>query len=103
MNFEVRYSAAARADLDRLYRFQVERGLAHGDFDVAERALVAIRDAEEQLARSPFIYRKAGDSPFLREMLIPFSDSGYVALYEIEDKQTVTVLAIRHQLEDDYH
>jgi ParE toxin of type II toxin-antitoxin system, parDE len=28
---------------------------------------------------------------------------GYVALFEIEDASTVTVLAVRHQLEDDYH
>jgi plasmid stabilization system protein ParE len=51
----------------------------------------------------PFVYRKAGDSPFLRELLIPFRGAGYVALYEIEDAAHVTVLAVRHQLEDDYH
>jgi hypothetical protein len=26
-----------------------------------------------------------------------------VALFEIDDQQTVTVLAVRHQREDDYH
>jgi hypothetical protein len=26
-----------------------------------------------------------------------------VALFEIEDAATVTILAVRHQLEDDYH
>jgi plasmid stabilization system protein ParE len=55
------------------------------------------------LSRSPFIYRKSGASPFLREVLIPFGSSGYVALFEIEDATTVTILAVRHQLEDDYH
>jgi mRNA interferase MazF len=29
--------------------------------------------------------------------------SGYVALFEIEDDHTVTVTAIRHQREEDYH
>jgi hypothetical protein len=29
--------------------------------------------------------------------------SGYVASFDIEDEQTVTVLALRHQLEDDYY
>ncbi len=48
-------------------------------------------------------YRKAGKSPFLRELVIPFGHSGYVALFEIEDAATVTILAVRHQLEDDYH
>jgi mRNA-degrading endonuclease RelE of RelBE toxin-antitoxin system len=36
-------------------------------------------------------------------MLIPFGDSGYVILFEIEDSTTVTILAVRHQREDDYH
>jgi hypothetical protein len=53
---------------------------------------------------SPFSCRKAAaDNPFIRELIIPFGASGYVALFEIEDGQTVTVLALRHQLEDDYY
>jgi hypothetical protein len=55
------------------------------------------------LKSSPFTCRKAGNSPFLRELIIPFGRSGYVALFEIEDASTVVVLALRHQLEDDYH
>ena len=51
----------------------------------------------------PLIYRKAGVDPFLRGMLIPFGRSGYVALFEVESASTVTILAVRHQLEDDYH
>ena len=52
---------------------------------------------------SPFSYRKVrADNPFLRELLIPFGAAGYVALFEIEEERTVTVLAVRHQLEDDY-
>jgi plasmid stabilization system protein ParE len=39
----------------------------------------------------------------MRELLIPFGRAGYVALYEIDGKDTVTVLAVRHQREDDYH
>jgi hypothetical protein len=51
----------------------------------------------------PFGCRKAEESnPFLRELVIPFGDAGYVALFEVEDNQTVTVLAIRHQREEDY-
>ena len=55
------------------------------------------------LRRSPFIYRRAGDDPFLREAAVPFGHSGYVALFEIENAATVTTLAVRHQLEDDHH
>ncbi|CUX28739.1 Plasmid stabilization system protein (fragment) [Agrobacterium tomkonis CFBP 6623] len=43
------------------------------------------------------------ESPFLREFLIPFGSSGYVILFEIENAEKVTILAIRHQREDDYH
>lgn len=104
MTFAVRYSAGARADLKRLYAYLIERAQTVEDLDLAERAYDAIVDAvEKKLSLSPFIYRKAGSSPFLRELLIPFGRSGYVALFEIEDASTVTVLAVRHQLEDDYH
>lgn len=103
MSFAVRYSAGARDDLIRLYQFLLDRASTVEDLDLAERALNAISNAVDGLGRSPFIYRKAGQSPFLRELLIPFGDSGYVALFEIEDASTVTILAVRHQLEDDYH
>ncbi len=44
-----------------------------------------------------------GKRSFLRELIVPFGCSGYVALFEIEDESNVTVVAVRHQLEDDYH
>lgn len=103
MSFKVRYSAAARDDLQRLYQHLLDRCETVEDLDLAQRALDAIVDAVGRLSRSPFIYRKAGASPFLRELIIPFGHSGYVALFEIEDASTVTILALRHQLEDDYH
>ena len=103
MSFVVRYSAGARDDLIRLYQHLLDRASTVEALEVAERALNAITMAVDSLARSPFIYRKAGQSPFLRELLIPFGHSGYVALFEIEDASTVTILAVRHQLEDDYH
>jgi plasmid stabilization system protein ParE len=66
--------------------------------------LDAIRSAIRLLETSPFSCRKAvSDRTFLRELLIAFGATGYVALFEIEDAKTVTVLAVRHQREDDYH
>ena len=103
MSFIVRYSASARDDLKRLYEYLLDRAITVEDLDLAERALRTIVGSVDSLGRSPFIYRKAGPSPFLRELLIPFGHSGYVALFEIEDASTVTILAVRHQLEDDYH
>ena len=98
MSFRVRFTLEAKADLESLYAFLVER-----DFEAAERALSVIDRAWTLLEEFPFSCRKAEDSnPFLREIVIPFGSAGYVALFEIEDRQTVTVLAVRHQREDDY-
>jgi len=102
--FNVRYTAAARDDLLRLFDFLLERAQTIEEFDAAQDAIDALRTAVQcHLSRSPFIYRKAGNNPFLRELIIPLGHSGYVALYEIEGSDTVNILAVRHQLEDDYH
>ncbi|MDE2270870.1 MAG: type II toxin-antitoxin system RelE/ParE family toxin [Xanthomonadaceae bacterium] len=99
MSWRVRYTRAARDDLKRLYGFLLER-----DITAAERALVAIDKAVDVLRLFPFTCRKADpENPFLRELLVSFGESGYVALYEIGDDHTVTILAVRHQREDDYH
>jgi plasmid stabilization system protein ParE len=89
----------AREDLLRLYGF-----LAGNDVDAARHALDVVRASIELLGRFPFTCRKATpETPLLREMIIPFGSGGYVALFEIEDDRTVTILAVRHQREEDYH
>lgn len=99
MSYRVRYTAAAREDLRRLYAFLLER-----DLYAARRARDAIAKGTELLREFPFSCRKvAADDPFLRELVIPFGSAGYVALFEIEDSETVTILALRHHREDDYH
>ena len=106
MSFRVRLTREAEADLERLFDFVLERELARiggGDLDLAEQAIAAIRAGISTLKASPFTCRKAGQSPFLRELIIPFGHSGYVALFEIADPSNVVVSALRHQLEDDYH
>ena len=105
MKFRVRLTRDAESDLDRLFDFLVERELARdgGDLDLPEQAMVALHAGIATLKSSPFSCRKAGDSPFLRELIVTFGRSGYVALFEIENDSTVTVVAIRHQREDDYH
>ena len=97
MTYAVRYTRHARADLKRLYEFLLSK-----DLDAAERALQAIRTSLKILEEFPFSCRKATpDNPLLRELLITFGSSGYVALFEIESEH-VTILAVRHQLEEDY-
>lgn len=105
MSYRVRLTREAEADLERLFDFVLERELArpNGQLELAEQALSAIRAGIETLKSSPFTCRKAGRSPFLRELIIPFGRAGYVALFEIVDPSTVVIAAVRHQLEDDYH
>ena len=75
MTFAVRYSTSARDDLKRLYEHLLDRAATLEDLDLAERALAAIVGSVASLARSRFIYRKAGTGPFLRELVIPFGSS----------------------------
>ena len=105
MTFRIRLTRDAEADFDRLFDFLVERELARdsGDLDLPEQAITALRAGIATLKSSPFTCRKPGSSPFLRELVIPFGRSGYVALFEIEDESTVSVVAVRYQREDDYH
>lgn len=102
MTSRVRFTPEAEEDLLRLYDFILERDPT--DWAVAERAIDAIKHAIDGLGRSPFSYRKARpDTPFLRELVIPFGASGYVVLFNIEDEENVAVIAVRHQREDDYY
>lgn len=99
--FQVRFTAKGQSDLNRLYEFLLEF-----DIHTAERALQAIEIGLDFLRQSPFSCRKAADGahgPLLRELIISFGASGYLALFEIEDAHTVTILAFRHQREDDFH
>jgi plasmid stabilization system protein ParE len=98
MKYTVRFTEEASDDLERLYLFQLER-----DIDVADRALNAIMSAIALLEFSPFTCRKArGAGAFVREIVIPFGATGYLALFEIEPDYIVTITAVRHQREEDY-
>ena len=99
--FKVRFTPETEADLLRLFDFLLAQDVA-----AAEKARAAVAKAIELLEVFPFSCRKVlgGDgNPFLRELIIPFGGPGYVALFEIENRETVTLLALRHQREEDYH
>ena len=97
--YRLRFTPEAEGDLLRLYEFLAER-----DLPLAGRAVSAIESGLKLLALSPYSCRKATvGGPVLRELLVPFGNAGYVALFEIEPPATVTILAVRHQREDDYH
>ena len=104
MRYRVRFTLEALADLNRLYDFVLERELARGgELEPAGRAIESIEAGVALLRYSPFTCRKVGNDPFLRELVIPFGHSGYVALFEIQDSGNVLIAAVRHQREDDYH
>ena len=101
MSFRIRFTEEARDDLKRLYDFLLHQ--AAGDWRQADAGLEAIRRGMALLETSPFACRRAaGGDAVLRELLLGFGATGYVALFEVENAETVTVLALRHQREDDY-
>jgi len=94
----LRLSARAQADISRLHHF-----LAAKDKDAAHRAVLAMRDAIAPLKRFPMIGRPVEDHLDLRELVIDFGASGYLALYVFESAlDALTILALKHQREDDY-
>ncbi len=96
--YQVRIAPHAAQDLRRLFSF-----LARRHRPAALRARKAIQDTLLLPRTTPFSCRKAtDDNPLLREIVIPFGASGYVALFEIEDATQVTVIGFRHQRESDY-
>jgi plasmid stabilization system protein ParE len=77
--------------------------LLEKDANAAKRALLAIREAFIPLKQSPLRGRLIEDRTDLREIVIDFGTSGYLALYCFEPSMDiVTILAIKHQREDDY-
>ena len=97
--YSVRFTLLAEDDLLRLYDFLLEK-----DVIAAENALDAIKGAVEFLRFSPYSCRKVlPDNPFLRELIVPFGVGGYVALFEIETDRVISILAVRHQREEDFH
>lgn len=93
---QVTYTGNALANLERAFEF-----LAQHDPGAAAQAARAIRDAVEILSRHPLIGRPVDEG--LRELVISFGRTGYVALYRfLPQRAEVRVLALRHQRELDY-
>ena len=91
------WSPSALRDVQRLYRFLVEKNA-----DAARRAVKSIRSGVKILAAQPGLGRPAEDmDPECREWPIDFGDSGYVVLYRFDGEKAV-ILAVRHQREAGY-
>ena len=88
----------AAQGLERCRRF-----LAAKAPEAAKRIAQAIARQFLLLETAPDIGRPFSDISELRELVIAFGDSGYVALYRYEPvDDTVYVLAFRHQKEAGY-
>jgi plasmid stabilization system protein ParE len=93
----VKLSPRAQSDIKRLYDFLAAKNTA-----VASSAVDAIVSSFTPLARQPKIGRKI-DGTDLRELMIDFGSSGYIALYDFDEHlDEVIISALRHQKENDY-
>ena len=93
---EIVYSPNAIANIEHAFEH-----LAEKDPRSALAAASAIGTAIDILARHPLIGRPVEGE--LRELVISFGRTGYVALYRfVPSENRVRVLAIRHQRELDY-
>jgi plasmid stabilization system protein ParE len=86
------WTPPALSDLARLHAFLAPKN----------PAVRAIRQAVKALASHPEMGRPAeGMPPHFREYIIPFGNSGYLALYRHEG-ELVAILAVRHGKEVGY-
>ena len=104
MTFRVEFTPEAEADLDRLFDFLLDRAETVEEAMHAYEAVEAIRAAtNSHLATTPYSYRKVGQRPTLRELIIPFYSTGYVIRFDIRTPELVLVIGARHQREEDFH
>ena len=79
------------------------RFLAEKNPQAARRAAEAIERQFMLLETNPGIGRPLADHPALRELVIGFGDTGYIALYRHDvEPDAVYMLAFRHQKEAGY-
>lgn len=80
------------------------RQFLHGKNPLAaRRAAEAIRRHLQILLRHPEAGRPFDDIPELRELLIPFGETGYIVVYRhIPARDLIVLLAFRHQKEAGY-
>jgi plasmid stabilization system protein ParE len=90
---QVVYSRRSLDHIERAFQF-----LRDKNPHAAQSAVAAIQSAVENLAAHPLVGRRVeGD---LRELIISYGHSGYVALYRfVVSRDEVRILAIRHQRE----
>jgi plasmid stabilization system protein ParE len=90
---KVVYAARSLDHIERAFQF-----LRDKNPDAALSAVEAIQSAVNNLAAHPLVGRRVESE--LRELIISYGHSGYVALYRfVVSRGEVRILAIRHQRE----
>jgi plasmid stabilization system protein ParE len=88
------WTRTALADLDRLEAFLIAKSPRS-----ASKAVIAIMDSTRVLVQFPHAGRMTEDlDPEHRELIIKFSDGGYVVHYGVFDDR-IEILDVRHQRE----
>ena len=87
------YSKRALDHIERAFEF-----LRDKNAEAALNAVTAIQSAVDNLAAHPLVGRRIEGE--LRELIISYGHSGYVALYRfVVSADEIRILAIRHQRE----
>jgi len=102
--FRVAFTRQAEDDLHRLLDHLIAGAEDLDDLMAAIETMQELRAmANGALSRTPLIYRRSSASALMRELVLPLRTTGYVVLFEVVNESLVSVLAVRHQREDDYH
>jgi plasmid stabilization system protein ParE len=95
----IKHTQRYLADAARLHDFLVTQQSK----TVAVQADKVIDAAIDTLTRFPEGYKPTAQNPKLRQMGIAFQSKGYMLLYSYtKATDTVTLLAMKHWLENDY-
>jgi plasmid stabilization system protein ParE len=71
--------------------------------EAAKRVSAVIRQSVTSLKTYPEAHRPVPSEPNYRELIIPFGATGYKVLYHYrKSADLVTLVAMKHQLENDY-
>ena len=89
------YTPTAISDLIRLANF-----LKSKDKAVAKRAITTIRTEIEKASVLPERYRPVPDLLHYREIIVDFGASAYIARFKYEQGGDISVVRIKHQLEE---
>ena len=104
MTFKVEFTSEVDANLDRLFDFLLARaGTVEESMRACETIAVIRSVVDSHLSTTRYSYRKVGQRPTLRELIVPFGSTGYVLRFDIRTPELVVVIGARHQLEEDYH